>query len=266
MVERENKEVLRHLRALIYERNSLRKWSSVYLPLTQRIVNSMVKVSTGVSPASLLFGNALILDRRVLLDETQLVATADKPLSNYVADMLKAQSELILSAQALQSEKDTYHVARKSFSGRTTEYPVGSYVLESFPDGAPTKGSPLGKLYPPIAGPFRVVKHIGSAYTTMNLLTGKAHDVHVSRLREFLYDPAITTPLEAAKRDDHQYTIEKILKHRGTPKKKTELQFLVRWAGYGREMDSWEPWKELRTVEALHTYLRSVGLHRLIPK
>ena len=266
MVERENKEILRHLRALTYERNSLRKWSSIYLPLTQRIVNSMIKTSTGASPASLLFGNTLDLDRRVLLDETQLVATPDKPLTKYVSDMIKAQSELILSAQALQSKNDAYSVARRSFSGRTTEYPVGSYVLESFPDGAPTKGSTLGKLYPPLAGPFRVVKHVGSAYTTANLLTGKAHNVHVSRLREFLYDPAITTPLEAAKRDDHQHTVEKILKHRGVYTKKTEMQFLVRWTGCGPKEDTWEPWKELRTVEALHTYLRSIGLHRLIPK
>ena len=266
MVERENKEVLRHLRTLIYERNSLRKWSSIYLPLTQRLVNSMIKKSTGVSPASLLFGNTLDLDRRVLLDETQLVATADKPLSKYVSDMIKAQSELILSAQSLQSERDSYSVARRSLSGRTIEYPVGSYVLESFPDGAPTKGSTLGKLYPPLAGPFRVVKHVGPAYTVANLLTSKAHDVHVSRLREFLYDPAITTPVDAAKRDDHQHTVEKVLKHRGVATNKTEMQFLVHWAGLARTEDTWEPWKELRTVEALHTYLRSVGLHRLIPK
>ena len=266
MVERENKEVLRHLRTLIYERNSLKKWSPIYLPLTQRLVNSMVKKSTGVSPAALLFGNALDLDRRVLLDETQLVATPEKPLSKYVSDMIKAQSELILSAQALQSENDIYSVARKSLSGRTTEYPVNSFVLESFPDGAPTKGSTLGKLYPPLAGPFRVVKHIGAQYTLANLLTGKTHKVHVSRLREFLYDPAITTPVEAAKRDDHQYTVEKILNHRGVATKKTEMMFLVRWAGCGRAEDTWEPWQELRLVEALHAYLRTVGLHRMIPK
>jgi len=138
--------------------------------------------------------------------------------------------------------------------------------LESFPEGAPTRGSTLGKLYPPLAGLFRVVKHVGHDYSVANLLTGKAHNVHVSRLREFLYDSAITTPLEAAKRDDHQHTVEKILKHRGVATNKTEMQFLVRWTGYGRAEDSWEPWKEMRTVEAVHTYLRSVGLHRLIPK
>ena len=266
MVERQNKEVLRHLRALIYERNSLRKWSSIYLPLTQRIVNSMVNKSTNASPASLLFGTALDLDRRILLTESQLESSPTKPLAKYISDMIQAQSELIARAQAFQSDTDRYHVAQRSLKGPVTEYPVGSYVLESFPDGAPTKGSTLGKLYPPIAGPFRVVSYRGAQYTVSNLLTGKAHNVHVTRLRDFRYDAAVTTPLDAAKRDDHQYTVEKIIKHRGVPTNKTKMSFLVRWAGYGSDTDTWEPWKELRTVEALHTYLRVTGMPQLIPK
>ena len=76
----------------------------------------------------------------------------------------------------------------------------------------------------------------------------------------------MTTPLYAAKRDDHQYTVEKIIKHRGVPTNKTKMSFLVRWAGYGSDTDTWEPWKELRTVEALHTYLRATGMPQLIPK
>jgi len=266
MVERQNKEVLRHLRALIYERNSLRKWSSIDLPLVQRIINAMVNKITKASPASLLFGNALDLDRGILLTESQLESTPTKPLAKHISDMIKKQSELIARAQTLQSETDQYHVAQRSLKGPATEYPVGSYVLESFPDGAPTKGSTLGKLYPPLAGPFRVVCYTGTRYTVANLLTGKAHNVHVTRLRDFRYDAASTTPLEAAKRDDHQHTVEKIIKHRGVPTNKTKMTFLVRWAGFGPDTDTWEPWKELRTVEALHTYLRSKGMPQLIPK
>ena len=209
MVERQNKEVLRHLRALIYERNSLRKWSSYDLPLVQRIVNAMVNKSTNASPASLLFGNALDLDRRILLTESQLEPSTTKPLAKHVCDMIQTQSELIAAAQAFQSNTDRYHVAQRSLKGPATVFPVGSYVLESFPEGAPTKGSTLGKLYPPIAGPFRVVSYRGAQYTVGNLLTGKAHNVHVTRLRDFQYDAAATTPLEAAKRDDHQYTVKK---------------------------------------------------------
>jgi len=142
--------------------------------------------------------------------------------------MLRAQSELIARAQTLQSETDTYHVATRALTGPATEFPIGAFVLQSFPLGAPTKGSTLGKLYPPLAGPFRVVNSNGTKYTVANLLTGKAHDVHITRLREFRYDAASTTPLEAAKRDDHQYTVEKILKHRGVPTNKTQMTFLVR--------------------------------------
>ena len=191
----------------------------------------MVKKSTGVSPAQLLFGNALDLDRRVLLTETQLIASPTKPLANYISNLLLAQSELIARAQALQSETDNYHVARRALTGPATEFPIGAYVLESFPEGGPIKGSTLGKLYPPLAGPLRVVNSRGAKYTLANLLTGKAHDAHITRLREFRYDAAETTPIEAAKRDDHQYTVEKILKHRGVATDKTKMTFLVRWAG-----------------------------------
>ena len=180
--------------------------------------------------------------------------------------MLQVQSELILRAQTLQAETDTFHIAQRGLQDAETDFPIGSYVLETFQEGGPTKGSTLGKLYPPLAGPFRVVNRIGTKYTISNLLTGKPHDVHVTRLREFLYDPAVTNPREAAMRDDHQYTVEEIIKHRGVATDKTKMEFLVRWTGFGSETDTWEPWKELRLVEALHIYLREHGMKQLIPK
>lgn len=61
MVERSNKEVLRHLRAIMYHKNIYTDWS-VYLPMVSRIINSTVNESIGVSPAEILFGNAVTLD------------------------------------------------------------------------------------------------------------------------------------------------------------------------------------------------------------
>ena len=39
------------------------------------------------------------------------------------------------------------------------------------------------------------------------------------------------------------------------------MEFLVHWDGYASDLDSWEPWRILRSVIALHTYLRHHGLH-----
>ena len=66
-VERSIKEIRRHVRAIIYSRNLIDDWSLI-LPLVQRILNAEVKEALGVSPAQILFGNALQLDRRILLD------------------------------------------------------------------------------------------------------------------------------------------------------------------------------------------------------
>ena len=53
IVERENKEVMRHLRAIIYDDRVFQFWSSDQLPLVTRILNSEEKTRTGVSPAEL---------------------------------------------------------------------------------------------------------------------------------------------------------------------------------------------------------------------
>ncbi len=55
VVERANKEVMRHLTAIIFDRRVSDVWSSEYLPLTQRIMNANVHDTIGVSPAELVF-------------------------------------------------------------------------------------------------------------------------------------------------------------------------------------------------------------------
>ena len=62
ILERSNKEILRHLKAIIYERDILTKWSK-YLPMVQRIINSTISTSLGVSPAQIIYGDALNLNR-----------------------------------------------------------------------------------------------------------------------------------------------------------------------------------------------------------
>ena len=55
IVKRDNKEVMRHLRAIIFDKVVTHNWVS-YLPLVQRIMNASPHRSIGVSPAQLLLG------------------------------------------------------------------------------------------------------------------------------------------------------------------------------------------------------------------
>ena len=62
IVERANKEVMRHLRAVIFDKNLIKNWEE-YLPIVQRIINATTNESNSVSADQLLFGNAIRLDR-----------------------------------------------------------------------------------------------------------------------------------------------------------------------------------------------------------
>ncbi len=80
MVERANKEVLRHLKAFVYDTRIRDEWID-FLPLIQRIMNSTVHGSIGVAPAQLLFGNALHLDKGVFLPSDKLENTTPTALT-----------------------------------------------------------------------------------------------------------------------------------------------------------------------------------------
>ena len=64
-MERVNTEVNRHLRSFVFETLEMDQYK-LCLPFVQRIMNSSVHGSTGVSPGNLLFGNRLDLNRGIL--------------------------------------------------------------------------------------------------------------------------------------------------------------------------------------------------------
>ena len=66
LVERANKEVLRHLRAIIFNQKVITRWS-LALPLVQSIINAELNSNTGCAPAQSIFGNSIDLDRGILL-------------------------------------------------------------------------------------------------------------------------------------------------------------------------------------------------------
>ena len=142
-----------------------------------------------------------------------------------------------------------------------TEFLTNSYVLVQphTTNETPLKGEPRW------LGPFRVVNHIGSRYTVQNLITLKTEDFHISKLKEFLYDPARTDPNQIARMRNDYFEVDSILQHTGDTNSVKTLQFLVRWKGLGSASDSWEPWSSLYRTRALHVYLYTHKLRKLIP-
>jgi transposase InsO family protein len=92
IVERANKEVMRHLTAIIFDRRVSEVWSSEYLPLVQRIMNAKVHDTIGVSPAELVFEKSINLYTGLLLPippESLIKGTADVTEHRHVARLIK---------------------------------------------------------------------------------------------------------------------------------------------------------------------------------
>jgi hypothetical protein len=263
IVERANKEVMRHLRAFIYDIGVHEGWSKK-LPLVSRIMNSSVHSATGVSPASLLYGNSIDLDRGVFLP-LEAVTQEEHKMSSWAADMLDTQQRLMLIAERRQLARDNEHLDKYAVE-EVSQFTPNTFVLVSYPDGA-MGPKPPSKLHTNLRGPLRVISNVGSHYTLFNMVDNKEEIHHIKTLHPYQYD--VTNglqPEEVALKDTGEFRVDSILQHTGDPKRKSGMDFYVRWIGYDDSHNLWLPWSSLRNNPKLHNYLHIAGLPQLIPK
>ena len=96
IVERCNKEVMRHLQAMVFDVNKRSAWKT-YLPLAQRIINSEIHSRTAISPNELVFGGKDDLERGFLTTPT--VQSENINVSQWTSDMTNLQDKLVDIAQ-----------------------------------------------------------------------------------------------------------------------------------------------------------------------
>ena len=263
IVERANKEIERHLRNIIFDKDVLPKWST-YIPLVQRIMNSCVHRTTGVTPAEIIFSNAIDLDRGIFLEHLPQGNPKTK-LSKWMADMRKAQANIIAIAKKNLKKHDEVHMLTQPIN--PTTFPINSYVLVEHRHNSLRKG-PKSKLLPYRKGPMRVVNSHGSKYVLQDLVTKRNKDYHVKRLVSFNFDPEVHDPLKFALKDEtNMFEIEKITHIRGNPNGlKSQLQFKVHWKNDPKT--TMEPWRVVRNTIALQTFLsnhKKEAVRNLLP-
>jgi len=282
IVERANKEIMRHLRALVFDQRTYKHWSN-NIPIVQRIMNTMVHESIGVSPAQLLFGTAITLDTETYVPVS--LRTSETQLSEWATGRLEQQRILIESAQAAQKTRDETNTTKrvlKRFSDSdkdqapnkiqrrpttiTDDFAVGSYVLVSYPDNSLGKGRAPHKLMMPQKGPYQVVEKLRGIYTLRDLATNVVTPFNAHLLRPYAHDPLNDDPRDVAMHEKQEFDVEKIISHDGDTTRVSTLQFLVKWKDFDDSHNSWEPWKELRNNPSLFKYLAKKKLHQLIPK
>jgi len=275
IVERRNKEVGNLLRAIIHANNTTEDWH-VRLPFVQRILNAEVVESIGVAPARLLFGEAIDLDRGILIHNrvAEYHELDQKELTEFTKKLIQTQRQVLQLAKEVQVGVDAKHVRERTLAQKAnqTEFAENSYVLVSYPD----KGlgpRPPSKALTPNAGPFQVMRSRsdGNEYELRNLVTGKTELVPVTRMRTYHYDSERTNPMAEAIKDgiaegSALFLVERVIGHKGGGRLQplSTLEFSVKGVGIAKPF--YVPWSDVRHNILVHEYMRNEpALKRYIP-
>jgi hypothetical protein len=239
----------------VFQKGTIENYQQI-LPFVQRILNSEINSKLNTSPANILFGNAVNLDRGILLPEDEQPPA--QSLSKATSKMLQMQFLAIKTAKNALEQADKAH--RAATPTELTEFASDTYVL------AMQRSAPDTRLHTMWRGPFRVISNEGSQYSLLDLITGKVKLYHVTQLKAFHFNPLATDPVDIARKDYLEFFIESITDLQGSFDTLATLKFRVKWLGYNETHNTWEPWKNLRKTTALHQFLIARNMKHRIPK
>jgi Chromo (CHRromatin Organisation MOdifier) domain len=198
-----------------------------------------------------------MLNKGILLPPPE-VPTTLIPASTKVADMILTQDTLMAQAATRLRTADDAHLA--SHAVAITTFAVNSFVLVQYSSVPPTR------LHTKREGPFKAISSHLSEYTLLSLVAKRTRIVHASRLKTFVFDPTTQDPADTARRDYKEFFVESVSDHAGNRRRISTLTFHVKWLNHPSSANTWEPWRNLRSCERLHNYLRVNAMQRLIPR
>ena len=141
---------------------------------------------TKVTPAELLYGNAIDLDRGIFLPNAPLDAEGREiRLSEWAANMLQTQKNILEIATKLQKKRDLKRLIEEHTFEINKPFENGEFVLVSYPNTGMGRKPPT-KLHPRLRGPYQVVNRREDTYTVRNLLTDILEDFYATSLHAYL--------------------------------------------------------------------------------
>ena len=243
MVERQGGEVMRHLRALVFDAATKALWS-LMLPLVQRILNKTYRQSIGCAPNSLMYISAPDLDRGIFEPFRDRASLA--PVTTSYMQQLVEAHERLLDLTSLHIDKEQKKLKARYNAITPTDFPINSLVLVSY------LNRPTSKLHTRKAGPFLVVDRLANNVCIRNLTSGEDKWMDVSRLSHFIGADSLSQNQAIAAADLGETAVESILEYSGNRQKRDSLTFRVLWSD-GEE--TWEPWETVRRLEALDDFI-----------
>ena len=251
IAERNGAEVMRHLRALVFDKQLQNIWS-VVLPMVMRIINNAFKHATGTVPNRLLFlcppdPNRNLFSSATYVRNSQL--NTQLPLSNeFIVTIRDAYERLLdLTSDHVMETQEMLREAYKVPIEEAADFEVGSYVLWS----VLSRSDKLAAMW---RGPYEVMSRSVNTFVLRDLTNDALHDADIHRLRQFFVeDPNAPPPVAiAAANLSGEVEVDSILNHRGHPAKRKEMTFLVLWRD---NSESWEPWQNIKKLAALDDYI-----------
>lgn len=218
-VEASNREILRHLKALVYDERMISQWSKpTVLPIIKHMINGHVSSETGYSPMTLRFGDKDSLYMKLPPDGS----LPDK--AGVFLDSLNRNLETLRSIskdyqQTLLDEKGLRIIPAE----QQNMYQEGDFVLFSKDNTMHSD-----KLLPKFKGPYRVLSQRKNDVECKDLIHGNIQFFHVNRLK--IFHGTEQDARDAAQLDNDQYELDRILAYRGDPEQRTTMEFEIRFA------------------------------------
>jgi transposase InsO family protein len=219
-------------------------------------INNADHSSTGTTPFMLNYGHHPYLPVTVLPQHRVPAASS----------FVQRIQRLIAEARQVHRIATERQVQFANARRRDVQFAPGDWVLLSAKNLRFKEGTP--KLLPRWVGPFQVSKKVGGqSYELILPARWKVHDVfHVSKLERYRRDGNVQPPPPAEMLEgEDEYEVEHILDHRHVKSHRT-YEFLVRWAGYSPEHDTWEPEANLKNApNVLKEYWARVNRRAVAP-
>lgn len=232
-VEGSNKQILRHLKALVFEERLVNRWSSpTVLPLIQFIMNSSWSSETGQVPFTAMFGSS---------DATYFhLPEGGSAASNLNAYIQLLDDNLCIVREASRKFQEGLIAERSSAAvtpATQNVFQLGDFILFQ---QDPSKPLP-SKLSPKFMGPYEVLHQVKNDITCKHLVQGSISVFHVTRVK--LFPGSREQAFNVALLDYNQHVIDTILAYRGDPMTRTTMEFQVLfkdgslvWLPYTRDL------------------------------
>lgn len=214
-VESTNGQILRLLKALVFDERLVNKWSSpTVLPLIQYHLNSLQHSESGCSPFAATFGS--LDDQFFALPNVKM--DAGMRMNAYVTELDKNLKLIRDISHQFQQDLAAERI-RDTPADQQNMFQQGDLVLFRVDTSKPLPS----KLSPKYIGPYEVISQYKNDVKCRHIIMGDIKDLHVTRLK--LFNGTYEDAKRIAMLDHDQYAIACIKAYRGDPNKRSSMEF-----------------------------------------